>query len=116
MPTSFAITISPHRGGMSLQLRGTCCQVAEMEQFIQVIEQALQQQVRTLWIDCAHLQQLDRMGQQAILQVERLAAAARVVTYWYGFSSLIIQQLSETGLHLLLRSLPASSYRPTSDK
>ncbi|RPD44164.1 STAS domain-containing protein [Hymenobacter sediminis] len=69
-------------------------------------QQLLRRCVSTLWIDCQQVQVLDRCGQAAILQIERLAAQARIVVYWQGFSESVVQQLSETGLYLLLRHSP----------
>ncbi|RPD43671.1 hypothetical protein DNI29_23325 [Hymenobacter sediminis] len=70
------------------------------------MKQLLAEGVSTLWMDCQHVQVMDRLGQEAILQIERLAARARVVVYWRDFSEPVVQQLSATGLYLLLRHSP----------
>jgi anti-anti-sigma regulatory factor len=79
-------------------------------QLLSTVEQVLAQRLGVLWIDCQHIEEVGRIGQQAILQVERLAAAAQVLVYWCGFSKPVMEQMSESGLHLLLRNLPVVSY------
>lgn len=95
--------------GISLQ--GACTTLEEAHCLRSMFEQAISQGTDTLWVDCQQLQDVSYVGQQAIFQVEQIARAAQLIIYWCGLSGHLVQELSATGLYLLLRCLPATSYQ-----
>lgn len=111
MHTPFTLQIEQHRGATGVRLRGNCASSEEAAAFVATLQQLIESGARTLWLDCQQVSNLARPGQHAVLQIERLAALHQLVIYWCGFSGRVIQQLSASGLYLLLRNLPASSYR-----
>lgn len=92
-------------------VRGACTTIAEAEYLQQVLGKAIIRGSDTLWIDCQQLTDISYAGQQAVFHVEQQARAAHLVTYWCGLPTGLQQQLAATGLALLLRSLPATSYQ-----
>lgn len=108
---SFTVEVAKQHGDLSLRLRGRCGELSETRHLVATVEEVLQRCVSVLWIDCQQVEEVNRCGQGAILQIERLAAAAHIVIYWSGFQSQVIQQLSESGLYLLLRTVPVVNYR-----
>ncbi|RPD43666.1 hypothetical protein DNI29_23300 [Hymenobacter sediminis] len=115
MNTPFTLQLEHHQGATGLRLRGNCCSSAEATAFVEAIQHLIQAGTRILWLDCHQISNLAPAGQHAVLQIERLAAFHQLVVYWCGFSGRVIQQLSASGLYLLLRNLPASSYWAGSD-
>ncbi|WP_220612531.1 hypothetical protein [Hymenobacter sp. HSC-4F20] len=95
--------------GMSI--RGVCTTVDEARCLRGIFEEAITRGSDTLWVDCQQLRDVSYVGQQAIFQVEQLARAAQLIIYWCGLSVHLVQELSATGLYLLLRCLPATSYQ-----
>ncbi|RPD44091.1 STAS domain-containing protein [Hymenobacter sediminis] len=106
MVPTFTVKSERQRGDRGLHLQGSCCNSAAAVQLVAAAKQLLAEGISPLWMDCHQLQVMDRCGQQAILQIEQLASRAQVTVYWRGFSEPVVQQLSATGLYLLLRHAP----------
>lgn len=109
--TALTIYVGGNWGGIGLSLHGTCSGSAEATQLLQAVRQVLLRgTITTLWLDCQHLAAISSEGQQTMLQLEREAQQAGLRLYWCNFNEQVAQQLSDTGLHLLLRTQPAATY------
>lgn len=98
----------PNQG---VYVRGTCLSSEEAYYLRQEFRKAIMRGSDTLWVDCQQLTDISYAGQQAIFHVEQQAQAAHLVIYWCGLLPELQQRLAATGLALLLRSLPATSYQ-----
>ncbi|GGG49219.1 STAS domain-containing protein [Hymenobacter glacieicola] len=94
-----------------ISVRGTCTTAEEAQCLQEALAKAIARGSDTLWVDCQQLRSVSYVGQQAIFQAEQQARLAHLIIYWCGMSSALIQELSATGLYLLLRSLPATRYQ-----
>ncbi|RPD44543.1 hypothetical protein DNI29_20635 [Hymenobacter sediminis] len=108
---SLCIEVIGPPANQGVHVRGACNTIEEAHYLRQVLGKAVVHGSDTLWIDCQQLTDISYAGQQAIFHVEQQARAAHLVTYWCGLTAELQQRLVATGLALLLRSLPATSYQ-----
>jgi anti-anti-sigma regulatory factor len=111
MPRSQFIQLGYFYGQREVIVRSGQLGPAEAVQLHHTLAQLIHQGIRRLWLDCQQLDSVTYYGQQAILELLRQAAAAKVALYWYGFSQRVKQELAASGLYLLLHNVPLSSYR-----
>lgn len=107
----FTVRTSSQAGKAGLSLRGHCSTEAPARQLEQAIAELVATGLPFVWVDCRYLASLSWQGQRVIFNAHQQARAAGCTLYWCGFSPAVLNQLSDTGLHLLLHVLPASSYQ-----
>lgn len=105
------VEVGEYTENPELRLQGSCLAAPAVRQLELAIEWALLNRRAILWIDCHQLQSVDYTDQQAMLRLEQQAHFAGIKLYWCGLSPRVVQQLSVTGLYLLLRSMPAVTYQ-----
>ena len=112
---AFATSFTVHAGSLGmaagLSLRGACDSPAAAHRLAQAVLAVIEHGLSCIWVDCQHLVALSAHGQRALYHAHQQARQADTTLYWCGLRPAVQQQLSETGLHLLLHLLPAASYR-----
>jgi anti-anti-sigma factor len=109
--TPFTVRMSSQHNKAGLSLRGYCSSAATAVQLEQAITELVATGLPFIWVDCRYLAFVSWQGQRVIFNAHQQARAAGCTLYWCGFSPDVLAQLAETGLHLLLHVLPASSYQ-----
>lgn len=111
-PDLLTIHVDVHQFTAGVSLQGSLCYPAEAVQLQQALAPLIRNaNVRHIWLDCQHLQHLSRQGQRAMLVLDQQARQASTTLHWCGLSEEIINQLTESGLYLLLQVLPAGGYQ-----
>ncbi|MGI4740116.1 MAG: hypothetical protein ACRYG7_33515 [Janthinobacterium lividum] len=110
-----AATFLVHAGifemAAGLSLRGHCDTLAAAKKLEQAANEVIGYGLPCVWVDCQRLLSLSGHGQRALYNAHQRAQQADTSIYWCGLTAEMQEHLSETGLHLLLRLLPASGYR-----
>jgi len=109
--TPFTVRLSSQHNKAGLSLRGYCSSAATARQLEQAITELVTTGLPFIWVDCRYLGFLSWQAQRVIFNAHQQAKLAGCTLYWCGFSPAVLAQLAETGLHLLLHVLPASSYQ-----
>ena len=109
--TPFTVRMSSQHSKAGLSLRGYCSSDAAARQLEQAITELVATGLSFIWVDCRYLAFLSWQAQRVIFNAHQQARQAGCTLYWCGFSPAVLAQLAETGLHLLLHVLPASSYQ-----
>lgn len=111
LATSFIV----HAGSLGLEsglsLRGACDSPAAAQKLQKAVNEVIDHGLPCIWVDCQRLHSLGPHGQRALYHAHQQAEQADAIIYWCGLPPEVQQQLSESGLHLLLHLLPAASYR-----
>ena len=109
--TPFTVRLSSQPNKAGLSLRGYCSSAATAQQLQAAITELVATGRPFIWVDCRYLGFLSWQAQRVIFNAHQQARQAGCTLYWCGFSPAVLAQLAETGLHLLLHVLPASSYQ-----
>lgn len=109
--TPFTVRMSSQQNKAGLSLRGYCSSAATAQQLEEAITELVTTGLPFIWVDCRYLAFLSWQAQRVIFNAHQQARLAGCTLYWCGFSPAVLGQLAETGLHLLLHVLPASSYQ-----
>ncbi len=109
--STFTVHLSNQQTTAGLSLRGSCNGVAAAQQLERAVAELVAARAPFVWVDCRRLLSLSWHAQRAIFNAHQQARVAGTVLYWCGFSPGVLSQLADTGLHLLLSVLPASSYQ-----
>jgi anti-anti-sigma regulatory factor len=109
--TPFTVRLSSQHNKAGLSLRGYCSSAATAQQLQAAINELVATGLPFVWVDCRYLGFLSWHAQRVIFNAHQQAKQAGCTLYWCGFSPAVLSQLAETGLHLLLNVLPASSYQ-----
>jgi len=108
---SFLVHAGSFELAAGLSLRGHCDTLAAAKKLEQAAAEVIGYGLPCVWVDCQRLLSLGSLGQRAFYNAHQRAQQADTSIYWCGLTPEVQEQLSETGLHLLLRLLPASGYR-----
>ncbi len=109
--STFTVHLSNQQTTAGLSLRGSCNGTAAAQQLERAVAELVAARAPFVWVDCRRLLSLSWHAQRAIFNAHQQARVAGTVLYWCGFSPGVLSQLADTGLHLLLSVLPASSYQ-----
>jgi anti-anti-sigma regulatory factor len=108
---TFTVYVSRQQTSAGLSLRGSCHGAKAAQQLEQALAEVLAAGPSFIWVDCRYLVFLSWHGQRAIFNAHQLARRAHCTLHWCGFSASVLSQLADSGLHLLLHTLPAGSYQ-----
>lgn len=109
--SAFTVHVSSQQAKAGLSLRGSCHSTVSARQLEQAVAELISAGLPFIWVDCRYLLFLSWHGQRAIFNAHQQARLAGSTLYWCGFSPSVLAQLADTGLHLLLNTLPAGSYQ-----
>ena len=109
--STFHAYTSCQHGKAGLSLRGSCHGASAARQLEQAVAELVATGAPIIWVDCRHLTFLSWHGQRAIFNANQHGRVSGSVLHWCGMSPAVLRQLADTGLHLLLRVLPAASYQ-----
>lgn len=98
-------------GKIGVSLRGACTDATAARQLEGVLQEAIADGLLVVWIDCQRLTPMTWQGQRAILNADRLARMNGVTLHWCGVPSVVMEQLTASGLNLLLCLQPAANYQ-----